>query len=642
MDGRDDRRPAWVIPLALVTVVAGIVVVSAVAPNLVHRDDLGPEPSIPAATTTAATELAPGWEDLGASPIPSDNVVEVDAGTELIVLNGGMNRSSIPGPYCGPLCRWVVAAIDHETGDIRTLPESPMCDEGTPAGVWTDDELIVWSSSPIDHGCPVAASYSPEADRWRALDSDFFRDAGSQVVWTGQELISTAGLAYRPDTSETRRVPAVDESPMFTGGAVGSPPLVHWTGKVVLALGSEGVIMADPDGGITNGPDPPIPEFGRTSVWTGDGLLAVSGDMEAALFDPATDRWQGVDSVPLPSECWPGPEWSAGGGLAFIEGCGYGIGVWDGSGDWKLLPEATYFSGGSGQTSGAFLYQLGSRILRYRLPELVDGEFPQPGFLPVGSQYLDVPAGWHVTHAYRDPADSVEEGRQAVGVEVTAPGGVACRVESTFPGVNPYVPAFTEPAMLKRDRDRVEIPVGETASGQDGLAHVVIDGPGVVDVVCPDLDGARTLAAHLWSPNATPGALPAGVAGDTTCYVEPQIVARPGSDSTDIVVQLELLNPEPCAAQELAVDFGESSASIVGSPRQVDLHRTLTPDQPYLIAHYRLRNWCSDPLVARAVVDNHFQTFALNVTAPCLQEGLFPTFVFTDLEGPTARPALQP
>jgi hypothetical protein len=56
----DDRRPAWVMLVALVAVVAGIVGVSTVAQNLTRRNDLGPEPSIPGARTShSAPSTAP-------------------------------------------------------------------------------------------------------------------------------------------------------------------------------------------------------------------------------------------------------------------------------------------------------------------------------------------------------------------------------------------------------------------------------------------------------------------------------------------------------------------------------------------------------------------------------------------------------
>ena len=515
MSELDDRRPAWVMPVVLVAVAAGIVVVSIVAGNLPHTGDIdavasAPATSVPVSvasttTTTPRTTIlsaeqipkpAPGWENLGALSASVAFPPAADAGTVVVAL---------PPTVCGSQCRWVLAAIDHETGDVRTLGEAPMCGLWTLSGIWIGDELVVWSSIPPDQKCPSAAAYSQEAGRWRVLDTDFFHEAGLQVVWTGQELISADGLAYRPDTGETKRVAAVGESAMFTGDSVGSPPLMHWTGSELLALGSEGVIVADPDGGIVDGPAPPIPESGRVSMWTGKELLAVAGDMEAAVFDPAVDRWEKVGSVPLASPslvCWGawGFEWSAGAGLAFIQAC-HGIAVWDGSGEWKLLPPPTFdFASGQVVVSGGYLYNIGSGyrryLRRYRLPDLVDGQLPQPSPVPLGGQFLDVPSGWQVTHSYRK---STEFAGETIGVEVTAPGGGTCRVGSMYSPEDGSIPLMAKTSVLTRERDGVEIAVGETEGDDEGFAHVFIDTQwATVDVACPNLDDAETLAARLW------------------------------------------------------------------------------------------------------------------------------------------------
>ncbi|MFZ0492377.1 MAG: hypothetical protein WAM81_04155 [Acidimicrobiia bacterium] len=658
MSQPDDRRPAWGAPLAVLAVVAGIVVVWFVGPRLPHRDDAGAAPSAPTTTfapasTTSSTpappgfEPAPGWEDLGFFPKPRYFAVTADTGTELIVFGGGSNRSAPPSSLTSG-SRWDGVAIDLDTNAMRELPPPPMCNQGAPVGVWTGSGLVVWSATALPDECAPGAAYSPETDQWRVLDSDFFKRAGSQVVWTGEELISTKGLAYRFDTGETRQVPSIEDSPMYTSEFETSLPTITWSGSQVLALGSEGVIRLDPATDmISDGPSPPISKTGRVSVWTGRGLLALGLGSRAVMFDPEDDQWHQATGVPVLYGGCP-PVATTDEGLSVINLC-TGIAVWDGSGDWKLLPLPgfDYLPTGSLVVAGGDLFQIGSRVLRYRLPERVDGVLPQPPFFPVGSLYLYVPEGWQVVRSFVDPDNPEPEARETVGVEVEAPEGATCRVEATFPGVNPYVPVFTHTAMLMRDRDGVEIPVGEVASDDEGLAHVVIDGGwDIIDVVCSELTDAQTVAARLWSPQITEGPFPPGTEEDTTCYVQPQVAAQPGDDSTVIVVQLRLLNPAPCAVegplslQVVSVGFGPSPPEM---PPDVELGQTLSPDQPYLIARYELRNWCSDtPVAANVAVANRFRATATDITAPCLDEGQSPTIELDGWEGPLATPKPQP
>jgi len=577
--------------------------------------------------------------------IVGDFQANADGLDVLLVVGGHTSPATDPGDPSFHT-DWNGVAIDDQTGVVMGLPSSPMCDLVSQAGVWTGSELIVWSPGNHDEFCPAAAAYSPDSNSWRRIDADFFREAEAPVVWTGEEILSANGFSYRPDTNETGTSTIVQESPMFTGTRASSPPLMHWTGSEILALGSEGVIDVVPGQPLVDGPTPPISETARTSVWTPSGLLAVNYQMEAAMFHPESDTWEQMPDVPLPIwECVP--KAFTGLGLAFVESCS-GIAVWDESGDWKLLslPAFSFPTYGdlAGQLAvgGGYLYVLGGRVFRYRLPELVDGVLPLPQLLPIGAGYLDVPDGWQAVRTYDGPTDPGTGTRQTIGVEVSAPGGGTCRVEWTNPGINPYVPAFTEPASLTRDRDGIEIPVGETATGEDGLAHVVIRDGALLDVICPDLGGARLLAAHLWSPQRPPYRLPPGGDDDPTCYMEPQV----GMTDTRIVVQLRLLNPVPCALEgPLTLHLSSPGPAsiepdVTGNPVQVELGQTLTPDEPYLIATFTWHNWCFDPLTAGVAIGSKFQAFVRSVKTPCVHATNPSTLELTSLEGPSGSPAL--
>lgn len=598
-------------------------------------------------------ELTPGWEDLGRLPEPRYHAEVLDTGHELVIFGGTRDRFTTPTePGFDPM--WSGIAIDHATRRVGRLPDPPMCGSGTPVARWTGDELVVWAvAALVLEDCPPAAAYSPERDTWRVLDSGFFREAGSQTVWTGDELLSaTAGLAYRLGTGEVREVTSVRESSMFTGTRIFSPPRVHWTGSEVLALGAEGVIRLDPDTGrLDEGPAPPIPSRARSSVWTGDRLLAINYDLEAALFDPSRGSWEPISSLPLRFyECLPEP--TAVSGLAFVGWCS-GIGVWDGSGDWKLLPRPALEGDASGElvAAGGHLYQVGRRVVRYPIPDIVDGEMAQPDFLPLGVQYLSVPEGWEITHTHGDLGTDPGTGtREAIGVDLRGPEGTTCQAVSTYQGMNRYLPTPTEPAELTRRHDGHTIPVGQAAAGPEGKAYVVIadaNGSDILHVACPDLDTARFVAAHLWSPRDPPDRLPPGVSGDRICDIELTVDADEGTEETRIVVQLRLAEATSCDLDHrlglrLSLPEGAGPAGVVGSPAWTPLQHVLAPDEPYLAAVFAWRNWCDDDTVlAGVVLGDAAQAFARSVGAACLEPGEPSTLELVDIDGPRRGPFIE-
>jgi hypothetical protein len=641
----DDRRPAWGILLAVVAVVVGIVTISVVGPNLPHRDDTGAVPSAPttSAATTSTTSLrsqrpertlAPGWESFATTVGRHYDAVVGSTDTRLIVF-GGSRLMTYPLERLPSDGMWTGVAIDPVSGAVQVLPASPMCESGQkPAGIWTGEELVVWSAFDVPEGCPPAAAYSADTNSWRVLDSDFFRQAGREVVWTGQEILSTVGFAYRPDLGMTREIPLMATSPAFTGSLQVSRPHVSWSGTEMLALGSEGVVRLNPSSGeLVDGPPPPLWDVGRSSAWIGDGLLAVDANLDAAVYHPATDEWESIPSVPfLGAGCLPTVV--AGEGLGFVKTC-KGIAVWDGSGEWKVLPLPRYFNDPDGYLAVANgdLYQIGDGVLRYPLPELVEGVMEQPRFLPVGEQFLDLPYSWQVAHTYVESAD----GRRTVGVEVKGVSIGTCRVETTLG--QGYIPAYTRGTTLLTARG-AKVPVGVIDSDGEGLVHVVenLGSGGIVDVVCSDLPDAEELAGRLWSPYLTPTQLPPG---ETACHVELQTTSTEGDESTEIIVQMRLLGGQECSLSDnLILDFGSTPLPIQGDPVTAGLLQTLSPQQPYLIATYVWRNWCGDPRPARVEVGDA-QVMA-NFDATCLDEAKPSTLALTHIEGPTATPTVEP
>jgi hypothetical protein len=120
----------------------------------------------------------------------------------------------------------------------------------------------------------------------------------------------------------------------------------------------------------------------------------------------------------------------------------------------------------------------------------------------------------------------------------------------------------------------------------------------------------------------------------------------PGDESTEVVVQLELLNPEPCEVRGpigLHWDVNDFTSALPGYPPVVVFSVTLTPDEPYLTVTYTLSNWCFDPVAAIITVGSEFEALLQEVTAPCLDaDQPSSTFELNGWEGPLAIPKLQP
>lgn len=603
-----------------------------------------PTTSPPTTTTVAeghrrpTVVIAPGWEDLGLLAEARYHATHFDIGPELVVFGGGSDLYTGPDePGFAPL--WSGIAIDHATGAVRDLPPTPLCPNGQPTAVWTGSELVVWGVvRSVPEGCPHAAAYDPATDSWRNLGSSFFRAAVQQTAWTGEELIDVrAGLAHTLDTGRVREVPSVRDSDMFTGGRVFSPPRVHWTGEEFLALGSAGVIRVDPfEGDLTEGPTPPIPDRARGSVWTGDRLLAVNYDLEGATFDPSSAEWQPIGRLPLRFfECRPEPV--AGGGLAFVNWCS-GIGVWDGSGEWSLLASPALSGSVFGRlvVGGGYLYQVGERVVRHPLPEVVNGVVTHPRFLPVGAYHMELPAGWTVARIYSPTDTDPETGtRETVSVDVRGPGGT-CRVSSSYQGIQRYVVAPLQPAMLQMSEGVV--PAGVTPEGPDGVAHVVVaHGSDLLDVACPELTAAEFLVLHVESQGGDPDSYPPGVAGDDICDVQLAGRLRPGEPASDLTVQLQLLEGEPCGAgSTLWLRLQPEDGPHVASAR-LDLTVDLNPGAPYVVFDFEVRNWCgSGRLTASIMFDEHAYAFIPEVSAPCQDADAPPELDLVG--GPTGHP----
>ena len=199
----------------------------------------------------------------------------------VVTLQGGMREegcsidADAPTPSVRPPLP-TPSPIPTTSGSWRKLPTAPIEDGLEPTGVWTGTEFVVWGSAGISDG----AAYNPTIDTWRPLP---IGPGGSRrqlnAAWTGELIIAWDG-----------------------GSTMGGSRL--------------------PDGGIydpttdTRRPIAPgrlTSDYGQALAWTGTQLLVLTPDMQAATYDPATDRWRDLPSPPLPEGPviaeWTGTAW---------------------------------------------------------------------------------------------------------------------------------------------------------------------------------------------------------------------------------------------------------------------------------------------------------------------------------------------
>jgi spore germination protein GerM len=217
-------------------------------------------------------------------------------------------------------------------GTWRHLPQAPLTlDLGSATSVWTGRQMIVFGTH---KGMNVAAAYDPTAGTWRRLPSG--GKAGTfppyRSVWTGKEMLvwgQGTREAFNPATNRWRRLPSSPLLAIHEGHG-----LVVWTGREMIGWGggccgdafSDGVAYSP----ATNkwhalaqaplaGSQHPI------GAWTGKELIVLVGNLNplngkpwparlarAAAYNPATDTWRRIASIPAPRDganaVWDGRE----------------------------------------------------------------------------------------------------------------------------------------------------------------------------------------------------------------------------------------------------------------------------------------------------------------------------------------------
>jgi hypothetical protein len=209
---------------------------------------------------------ADDWRLIADSPLSGRIYhMAIWSGSEMLVIGGRQgNRSG--------------AAYSPDSDSWRVLPDAPFrisyerqdgsARRDVVSGVWTDDQLVVWSPQTDE-----IAGYSPTTNEWVDLPpTELVVDLGV-LRWTGDDLYALGALT----SSYPNRVPI--QGVRLVGG--------EWIAIPPIGVGS---------GRYNIGAEP------RLTAWVLDRLVAFAHTEEgkAVAYLPADDTWVEIPHVPLP------------------------------------------------------------------------------------------------------------------------------------------------------------------------------------------------------------------------------------------------------------------------------------------------------------------------------------------------------
>lgn len=433
--------------------------------------------------------LAPGWEFVG----HGDRVGGLMFGTgeELIVWGGReFPQAFEDGPYLHNGRAW-----NHESGVSRMLPPVPFegCG-GTSGSVWTGTELIVWMRHYADPGCGggAVAAYDPERDSWRTIHAPEFVHAGTAAVWGRREVLAwKRGLALDPHSGIVRQF-----EPLEVNEGNSSRHQAHWTGEELLVMGSALLhryrVESDTWEVLES---PPIGVIAQASSWTGERLLAVNYEMEAALFYPDAEAWRRIESMPL--RFWETiPYAFSGDGLTMVK-MGSSTAVLDDQ-RWIAMPNAAMgwdlpHAEGTMVIADGWLYQVGNFLVRRRLPVVGGGGIQTEDVIPLQTMLFDLPDGWT---ARLLPTVDLDPGSGDRNIyELTADQMRTCQVEAWHGG---EPPPLSDRTTLIRSWDGFEMTVGTDLATNLAVVDDFDRTSDWVAIRCNSNEDAQFLASHVW------------------------------------------------------------------------------------------------------------------------------------------------
>jgi len=168
-----------------------------------------------------------------------------------------------------------LSAATIANGRWRAMATFPLATRTDESVVWTGSLMIVWGGHQDEQVLGDGAAYDPGTDSWRELPTaPITARTGAAAVWTGREMLVWGGARSLPGS-------------YLSDGAAFDP--VAWTWHRIAA-------------------SPLVPRYNAGMVWTGTEAIVVggyetnTGDLtsarDAAAYDPATDRWRPIASLP--------------------------------------------------------------------------------------------------------------------------------------------------------------------------------------------------------------------------------------------------------------------------------------------------------------------------------------------------------
>lgn len=246
---------------------------------------------------------ANAWTPMSPAPLAGrSNYRAVWTGTEMIVVGGATQTARTSAD---------VAAYDPRADRWRTLPRLPVApDAGSPPtfeAVWAGDRLVVWLR-------PSDRVFAYEAGQWRELPgTGLSGEPVGQLLWDGTQVVALAsgsgGSLSGAALDATGRWQALDSldfavadlasDPNAEASAVGDRGLVVWSATergpaYLLPRGSRRwqEIGPTPLHGLCEGDGAAVPLGSGFAVLA---RCAQPGDPDVFFFDPAGERWSGLD-----------------------------------------------------------------------------------------------------------------------------------------------------------------------------------------------------------------------------------------------------------------------------------------------------------------------------------------------------------
>ncbi len=192
-------------------------------------------------------------------------------------------------------------SYDATQGTWRSLAAWPLAQRLDSASVWTGSEWIVWGGEANDPAVSGAlgdgAAYDPATDTWRTLSESPLSPRLVGGVWTGSELLVTAGRSSNSDgmmayADGAAYDPATDTWRPLTDGPAHPGFQMAWDGASLYLFAKGGVTRYEPASdtwvesfaGVSFCHDPISP------VWTGDSLILLGcydGSTGGAMLTPS-------------------------------------------------------------------------------------------------------------------------------------------------------------------------------------------------------------------------------------------------------------------------------------------------------------------------------------------------------------------